>query len=149
MDMFRARTIDEMVLELNDTNLRLDMSNEEIRDLNIALNRGICSKDHAVISSLYTMIKLVQSTLEVNERLSNAKFQASQALAREGLFSPAQMYQVREDLESVSLLHSRHKKETERLIEEGQIAVRRNAALRLENEKLQDKITCLELGVTG
>jgi len=85
--------------------------------------------------------------LQIGEENSNDTayaYHASLALRREGLFSPKQMYQLKEDFEAVSLLHSKHKKETERLLEEAAIATQRNAVLRLENDDLKARLEAIE-----
>ncbi len=65
-------------------------------------------------------------------------------MEKEGIFTPRNIYQIKEDLEAVSQLHTKFKKETNRLIEESVIATQRNAELRLENEDLKAEIACLK-----
>ncbi len=134
------KTLDEMIAELQGMELKLYMSNEELRDLNKSLNVCIATNNVDVVRALYNMLKLVQDSVEDVTKLQLKTFHASEALLRKGMFTPANLYSIKEDLEAVSQLHSKYKAETERLIEEGQIAVQRNAKLRIENLSLTDDV---------
>lgn len=136
-----------MITEISVMKLSLDTSTDELRELNTALNCCVISGDANVIKSLHTVLTVMQRGIDDNVKLLDVVYNSSDAMKRENLFSPKMMYQLKEDFETVSLLHSRHKKETERLIEQGNIATQRNAKLRLENEDLKDRLLAIEKAV--
>ena len=137
-------SIKEMIQEISVMKLRLSMSPEELRGINDALNLTLDTCDVNVVRSVHSILTVLQSSLDNNTSMFTKLLEADYALNRESLFTPQMMYQLKEDFEAVSQLHSKYKKETERLIEQGQIAVQRNASLRLENEGLQLQIQGLQ-----
>ena len=120
-----------------------------ISDTGSAVDKIALDRAKASMELTNSLTDVLNQLGKENKELGEANRHASQALRNEGMFSPKSLYRIKEDLEAVSQLHARFKKETKRLVEEGQIATRRNAELRLENERLQDRITCLELGDTS
>jgi len=138
-------TVDEMIQEISVMKLNLSMSPTELEGLNRALNLTLDTQDINVVRSVHSILTVLQSSLNAtNTSMYTRVLEADYALKREGLFTPQMMYQMKEDFEAVSLLHTKFKKETNRLVEEGQIATCRNAKLRLENEDLLAEIECLK-----
>jgi len=84
------------------------------------------------ITLIDALADVLNQVVASNRELAGANSNAAIALNKEGLFTPKMVYQMKEDFETVSQLHTKYKKETARLIEEGSIATQRNAELRLE-----------------
>ncbi len=151
-DFLRIRTVEESLEELTKS---LAINNEIcLRDVDFGGGKDtmqiINSYLHtylADMSNTENSIQLVDALADImrplavsNAKLSDANYAAGAALRQEGLFTPKMMYQIKEDLETVSQLHIKHKKETARLIEEGQIATRRNAELQIKIMDLEAAI---------
>ncbi len=147
----RDTSIEQVLVEvsklLSDSARGNELYNPEstlIKDLNTLIattsgDMGSLSMFHKTINDL---LSVVVRSAEMSKRgeLQHCK----QAMRQEGIFTPQMVYQIKEDLEAVSLMHTKFKKETNRLVEEGQIATCRNAKLRLENEDLLAEIECLK-----
>ena len=135
-------------------NVMLDKYLTSLYGLNLDVKPVGCgneddAKDRKDLSRVKLSMELIEGLVDVigqqaklNNTNKNVMYHSTMAFKREGLFSPKQMYQLKEDFEAVSLLHSRHKAETERLIEEGSIAATRNAELRLSLEDIKSDIVC-------
>jgi len=106
-------------------------------------------KDRVGIELVEALVDVLTQQAKLNTQQSDANYGASNALKREGLFTPKMMYQLKEDFEAVSQLHTKFTTETSRLIEEGEIAVSRNAELRLENMELASRVLELEQLIDG
>ncbi len=137
-------------------NVMLDKYLTSLYGLNLDVKPVGCGteadgKDRKDLSRVKLSMELIEGLVDVigqqaklNNTNKNVMYHSTMAFKREGLFSPKQMYQLKEDFEAVSLLHSRHKAETERLIEEASIATQRNAELRLENDDLKTRLEAIE-----
>jgi len=106
-------------------------------------------KDKAGIELIEALVDVLSQQAKLNSKQANANYCASDALRREGLFTPKMMYQLKEDFEAISQLHTKFKAETEYLIEQGQISISRNAELRLENMELSSRVLELEELIEG
>ena len=101
-----------------------------------AKNRKDLERAKNSMTLIQSLVSVMVQQATLNRRLKNGNREASRALNKEGMFTPRMVYQIKEDIEAISLLHTNYKKETQRLIEEGQIAIKRNAELRLQLEAI-------------
>ena len=101
-------------------------------------------KDKKAMEIIEALVDVLQQQAKLNNNSFDSACMATQALERSGLFTPKSIYLLKEDLEALSQLHSKYKSETEQLIEEGQIALKRNAELRLKNEELKFELALLK-----
>ena len=91
------------------------------------------------------LVDILTQQAKINREDSTIRYHTSMAMKQEGIFSPVMIYQLKEDFEAVSLLHTQFKAETNRLVEEGAIATSRNAELRLSLEDTESELKCKDI----
>ncbi len=104
----------------------------ELCPLSIGEDRKELERAQKALTLIDALTDVLSQVANTNSKLKEANYHARQALSKEGLFKPEMVYQMKEDFETISQLHTKHKRETESLIEQGCIATKRNAELKIQ-----------------